>query len=64
MQDIYLLVSGPLAWAAWIIFALGSVWKIWSTLSVAKQKDQGRRSALLLIADPTGALRFDALKID
>lgn len=40
MQDIYLLVSGPLAWAAWIIFALGSVWKIWSTLNVARQKDQ------------------------
>ena len=34
------------------------------TSIVAKQKDQGRRSALLLIADPTGALRFDALKID
>jgi nitrate reductase gamma subunit len=40
MQDVYLLVSGPLAWAAWIIFALGSIYKIWSTLSTAKQKDQ------------------------
>lgn len=40
MQDIYLLVAGPLAWAAWAIFFLGSAYKIWSTLAVAKQKDQ------------------------
>jgi serine protease Do len=29
-----------------------------------KQKDQGRRSVLLLISDPTGALRFEALKFE
>lgn len=40
MQDVYLLVSGPLAWAAWTIFVLGSIYKIWSTLSFAKKKDQ------------------------
>ena len=40
MQDVYLLVSGPLAWAAWTIFVLGSIYKIWSTLSTAKKKDQ------------------------
>ncbi len=40
MQDVYLLVSGPLAWAAWTIFVLGSIYKIWSTLNTAKKKDQ------------------------
>ena len=40
MQDVYLLVSGPLAWAAWTIFLLGSIYKIWSTLATAKKKDQ------------------------
>lgn len=40
MQNVYLLVSGPLAWAAWAIFILGSIFKIWKTLAVAKQKDQ------------------------
>ena len=40
MQDVYLLVSGPLAWAAWTIFVLGSIYKIWSTLNTARKKDQ------------------------
>ena len=40
MQDVYLLVSGPLAWAAWTIFVLGSIYKIWSTLDTARKKDQ------------------------
>lgn len=40
MQNVYVLVSGPLAWAAWTIFVLGSVYKIWKTLSLASQKDQ------------------------
>ena len=40
MQNVYVLVSGPLAWAAWTIFVLGSIFKIWKTLAVAKQKDQ------------------------
>ncbi len=40
MQDVYLLVSGPLAWAAWTIFVLGSIYQIWSTLNTAKKKDQ------------------------
>lgn len=40
MQNVYLLVSGPLAWAAWIIFLFGSVYKIWSTLATAQKKDQ------------------------
>jgi len=40
MQDVYLLVSGPLAWAAWTIFVLGSIYKVWSTLNTAKKKDQ------------------------
>ena len=40
MQDVYLLVSGPLAWAAWTIFVLGSIYKIWSTLNTARKKDK------------------------
>ncbi|NCD25696.1 MAG: nitrate reductase [Deltaproteobacteria bacterium] len=40
MQDVYLWVSGPLAWAAWAIFALGSIYKIWRTLDTARKKDQ------------------------
>ncbi|MDY0274845.1 MAG: nitrate reductase [Desulfomicrobium sp.] len=40
MQDIYLLVSGPLAWAAWAIFLFGSIYKIWKTLDTAKKKEQ------------------------
>ena len=40
MQDVYLLVSGPLAWAAWAIFVLGSIYKIWSTLNTARKKDK------------------------
>lgn len=40
MQDVYLLVSGPLAWAAWTIFVLGSIYKVWSTLNTARKKDQ------------------------
>ncbi|WP_237152578.1 Do family serine endopeptidase [Oryzibacter oryziterrae] len=34
------------------------------TAIVAKQKDQGRKSALLLLANPAGELRFVAVKID
>lgn len=40
MQDVYLFVSGPLAWAAWTIFVLGSIYKIWSTLNTARKKDK------------------------
>lgn len=40
MQDVYLFVSGPLAWAAWTIFILGSIYKIGSTLNTARKKDK------------------------
>lgn len=40
MQDVYLFVSGPLAWVTWTIFILGSLYKLWSTLATAKKKDQ------------------------
>lgn len=40
MQNLYLLVSGPLAWAAWAIFFFGSIYKIWKTIDEAKKKEK------------------------
>ena len=34
---MYEFVSGPLFWIAAAVFLVGSVWKIWSTLVLAKQ---------------------------
>lgn len=39
MQSIYNFATGYLAWAAWIIFLGGSVWRIWSLISKARKKE-------------------------
>lgn len=39
MHAFYNLVSGPLVWAAFAIFLIGSFWKIFSLLSGTKKKD-------------------------
>lgn len=39
MQTFYTFATGPLAWAAWTIFIVGSVWRIASTISLAKKKE-------------------------
>lgn len=38
-NDIYALVTGPLAWIGWGVFLLGSVYKLASLWSLAKKKD-------------------------
>lgn len=40
MQTLYNIAVGPLAWAAWIIFILGSVWRVAALISVARKKEQ------------------------
>ncbi len=39
MHTLYNLVSGPLAWLAFIIFFGGSIWKLVSMAKLAKKKD-------------------------
>ena len=39
MQTIYNIATGPLAWLAWAIFLVGSVWRIGSMISKARQKE-------------------------
>lgn len=39
MNAIYEFVTGPLAWAAWSVFLLGSAWRLWSMYTLAKAKD-------------------------
>ncbi len=40
MERIYILVSGPLAWIAWSVLILGSIYRLWQVFSLAKQKEQ------------------------
>jgi nitrate reductase gamma subunit len=39
MRDVYHFVSGPLAWAAWTVFFLGSFYRLVSMYQLAKDKD-------------------------
>jgi len=39
MNAAYEFVTGPLAWAAWGIFLLGSAWRLFSMYQLAKRKD-------------------------
>ena len=39
MHGIYNFVVGPLAWAAFIIFVGGSIYKLWSMYSMTKKRD-------------------------
>jgi len=39
MNAAYEFVTGPLAWAAWGIFLLGSAWRLLSMYQLAKKKD-------------------------
>jgi hypothetical protein len=39
MNAAYQFVTGPLAWAAWGIFLLGSIWRLVSMYQLAKKKD-------------------------
>lgn len=39
MIEIYNLVTGPLAWIAWAIFILGSIYRLVSMYALARQKD-------------------------
>jgi len=39
MNAAYEFVTGPLAWAAWGIFLLGSAWRLVSMYQLAKKKD-------------------------
>lgn len=39
MNAAYQFVTGPLAWVAWGIFLLGSVWRLVSLYQLAKRKD-------------------------
>ena len=39
MNAVYEFVTGPLAWAAWGIFLLGSAWRLSSMYQLAKKKD-------------------------
>jgi len=39
MNAAYEFVTGPLAWAAWAIFLLGSAWRLVSMYQLAKKKD-------------------------
>ncbi|HWR04370.1 MAG TPA: nitrate reductase [Humidesulfovibrio sp.] len=39
MNAAYEFVTGPLAWAAWGIFLLGSAWRLFSMYQLAKAKD-------------------------
>ena len=39
MHDIYNLVTGPLAWLAWGIFVIGSIYRLATMYVLAKKKD-------------------------
>ncbi len=39
MQTFYNIATGPLAWAAWLIFIGGSVWRIASMIALARKKE-------------------------
>lgn len=39
MQKLYAFASGPLAWAAFGVFILGSLYRLWSMYRLARQKD-------------------------
>jgi nitrate reductase gamma subunit len=39
MRQIYELAVGPLAWAAFAVFILGSAWRLYSMYQLAKKKD-------------------------
>ncbi|GAB6178426.1 hypothetical protein JCM16814_33170 [Desulfobaculum senezii] len=39
MQSVYNFVSGPLVWVTFAVFIIGSIWRLASLLSLAKQKD-------------------------
>jgi nitrate reductase gamma subunit len=39
VNNIYQFVTGPLAWAAWASFILGSAWRLYSMYKLAKRKD-------------------------
>lgn len=39
MNAAYQFVTGPLAWVAWGIFLLGSIWRLVSMYQLAKKKD-------------------------
>lgn len=39
MQSLYNLATGPLAWAAFAIFIVGSIWRVGSMISVARKKE-------------------------
>ncbi|GAB6126739.1 TmcC family electron transfer complex membrane anchor subunit [Humidesulfovibrio idahonensis] len=39
MNAAYEFVTGPLAWAAWGIFVLGSAWRLYAMYQLAKKKD-------------------------
>ena len=39
MHELYNFVSGPLAWVAWTIFILGSIYRLVSMYALAKKKD-------------------------
>ncbi|UIJ39264.1 respiratory nitrate reductase subunit gamma [Desulfobaculum bizertense] len=39
MQSFYNFVSGPLVWVAFAVFLGGSIWRIWSLLSLTAKKD-------------------------
>jgi nitrate reductase gamma subunit len=39
MIELYNFVTGPMAWAAWAIFILGSAYRLASMYSLAKEKD-------------------------
>jgi len=40
MERIYAFVSGPLAWIAWTVFVVGSIYRIWHLIKLAKEKEQ------------------------
>lgn len=39
MTELYILVSGPLAWVAWTAFIVGSIYRLVSMYALAKAKD-------------------------
>lgn len=41
MQTLYNIAIGPLAWLAWAVFIIGSVWRVANMISTAKKKEMG-----------------------
>jgi len=39
MNTLYNFAVGPLAWAAWTICILGTVWRVWSLWRLARRRD-------------------------